>query len=71
MNGQLHALADLLSRKSPEHQMVKSTDSLDMMAEKNISNISTGFKPLTYKPYLVTLQTSYIKKFLLERTGKK
>jgi hypothetical protein len=50
MNGQIHALADLLLRKSPEHQMIRSRDSLDMMAKKNISNISTGFEPLTYRP---------------------
>jgi hypothetical protein len=50
MNGQFHALADLLSGKSPEHQMVKSRDNLDMMTEKNISNTSTGFEPLTYRP---------------------
>jgi hypothetical protein len=57
MNGQFHALADLVSRKSPEHQTVKSRDSLDMMAENDISNTSTGFEPLIYRPQSATLQT--------------
>jgi hypothetical protein len=72
MNGQLHALADLLSRKSPKHQMVKSIDSLDMMAEKNISNASIWFEPLTYRPQSVTLQSKLHKKnFYLKEKEKK
>jgi hypothetical protein len=71
MNGQLHALADLLLRKSPKHQMIKSRDSLNMMAEENISNISTGFEPLTYRPQSVTLKIKLHITFYLKEKEKK